>query len=651
MTTPGTRLQLSTKDSATLGRFLLEILDELEAEHRPYFERIDTWWDWYEAKPLTPHRDFPWEGASNVVLPFIRTWSDALISRHFTRIFAAPKIWVAQTQNEDIRNNLQPWMDYLNWAAKGNVFDLFVPVWNWISEMIPIGSSVLALNWQNRSALRYLPGTRNRTQEVTISRGPLVEHVPREQMLWRVGTNLQDSDVVARQFWMTRREVIHRGAQGDWDNIQNALDAPDRNTPHESRDRANERAGFGSATNQPMWDVREVWIDYPTLKAGGLAKVVRPEEAPEGREGAPIVVTLHRTTGKVLRAIQHPYFFTHWPFYDVHYRKRSGRSDSAGVAQMAEHLQRAATTIVNQSIDAVTLANSINFFTTDRRFLDWKFAPNRPVVVSDMNAVREAQLSKQVVPDINLINLMLSAGERLFSVTDPALGRETRLGGRPSPATSTLLMLEQLELNIGTTQRFLRHQLSRLAEDISTLFQQFETNEDGRIEAALGAEDAGVVTDLILPLDQPISGNVRFDLHAFSETNNPEAERQKAVLIDQMLTNYYAQLLQLGQVLASEAGQDPFIRQTAIFAMQGKSITMRRFLEASDFDEIEQVLVQTQELTNANALNQQLAAIQQHLAGQAQAAAGTLQLGGLGAPTGGPNGGTAPPFGGPGSGL
>jgi hypothetical protein len=529
--------------------------------------------------------------------------------------------------------------------------------------MVPIGTSVMALNWVNRTTLRYVPGQGNRgkPKEVLVSRGPMIEHVPREQLLWQPGANIQDSEIVARQRWMTRSDLIRHAQMADWDPAatEEILARPDEEgvASEETRRDADVRAGFQGANPIPMWDIRECWVDFPLLRAGTLDRVVAPEDASEKRPPVPIVVTLHRPTGRVLRAIAHPYFFSHWPFYDIHFRKRSSRGDSEGVARMGRHLQHGMTTLVNQSIDAITFANSANLATTDRRLKDWTFSPNRMLIVNDLNQLRELNFSKQVVPDINLVNLLHSIGERLFGVTDPALGRETRLGGRPAPATSTLAMLEQLELNVGASSRLIRRRLSQLGEDIVTLFQQYELSElpdqpgAGRIDRALGPRDAEVVRDVILPMDEPISGNIHFDIHAMSEGVSPEVERQKATELGVRLRNYYAGLLELGQVLGSPAGQAPFVREVAMKAMESMTLLMRRTLEAFDFDTPESVIVTQESFQNAE--QQQLFGQIAQLLGRGGAGVvpGAPDVAGLGGGAPGAGGGTPGPNGPLGSGL
>ena len=578
-----------------------------------------------------------WTGNSNVVLPLAKTWGSAIIARHSGRLFASPDFWSGSTQNEKMREVVDAWIPYQNWAARGNVFEMFMPTADVLGELVAMGSGFYALSWSEQVALRYTPASVRDSKKVGppvkmfSHRGPLLEHVPRADLLWIPGRSTMDSEIVVRRKLMTRAELIAFGREAGLDEavLDKMLQSPDE----QGSDESSKRAGFAGSIK--MYDIRQAWVDYPLIQSGKLEAIIPLDEASTERPPVPIVVTFQMGTKLVANAITHPYFFSHKPFYDAHFDKRAGRADSQGVAEMADHIQRGATTMMNQAIDAVTLANSVNFVTTDRRLIDFKFSPSRPILVDNIQSVLFPTLSKQIVPDLALINALIATGERLFSVGDPALGRETRLGGHPSPATSTLAMLDQLAINVAVSLRYLRQRLSKVGEDVATLFQQFEADvEDGRVEAAVGYRDAAIIKQLVLPLDQPISGNMRFDVNALSEAASPEHERSKVVLEDQMLTNYYSQLLGAAQILQTPVGQSPMVREIVMLAIKGKTETMKRFLATTNFDNVEDVILQLGQSRGASQqlLEQALGALQQRGAGPG---ATTLPLAGMGLGTNG----------------
>jgi hypothetical protein len=605
---PGARLKFSPDDLQDLSKGLRTVLEELEDQHAPLLENVGVWWDWYDAKPLTPQRNDPWPNASNVVVPLIRIHADAIISRRQNTIFAGNDVWMGRNRNETIKDFVKPVTDFLNWAGNDNEFDLFMPFLDWFSEAVPIGTGVLALNWTSRRQQMFLPGRggKPRTTTVELHRGPHLEQVPRGQVLWQGDRQLQDSDIVVRQSFMTWSEIARMVGLGEWD--AEAADAiKGRSTlgtggGRSERIRSRVLAASGMRQRDPsfaqVYDIREVWVNWPLLRGLGVEDPGRHETS---TATPPIVVTMHRDTGEILRVIAKPYITARWPFYETHWRKRGQRSQQGGLCKALEHMQRGTTTMVNQSIDVVTLSNSILGITDDPKLQNQVWAPNK-LLLGRPESFAELKLNKLIAPDITLVTLLMGLAERLTGINDPNLGKETRLGGHPSPATSTLTLLNESQAAEKESMKAVRHVASRLAEDLATLYQQFETNEDGKLQRVLGPLDAGQAERWLFPTDQTISGNIQFDLRAISETMNPEQERNKALFVDQVTASYYSRVMQAIQVAAQaqQQGLTPLV-QASVRSIEAMTESYTRVLDASEIDEIEDFVFKLQEQNSARA--------------------------------------------------
>ena len=115
----------------------------------------------------------------------------------------------------------------------------------------------------------------------------------------------------------------------------------------------------------------------------------------------------------------------------------------------------------------------------------------------------------------------------------------------------------------------------------------------------------------VLEDDQVVTGNVRFDVHALSEMHNPDAERQKTVLIDQVFTNYVTQVAKMLEVIENPQSQQmPQLREHLTRAISAKGETLTKFLEASDVDNIEEYIFTLKEAQGGD-----IGALQQLAAG------------------------------------
>ncbi len=589
----GENLNLTTSDMTKLGGEISDILDDLEQDHAGMFEDLKIHSEWYDAVPAVKQRTLPWEGASNVVLPVVRIASDNIIARLFNLIFATNRTWIGNTQNEDFADFVPQIVDYLNWTSTHD-YDLFNSVLDWFSEMVPLGSSVLALNWRDEQKDVLVPGSR-KPQRVVVRRGVKLEHVPREFMLWNIGRTIKESEVVAREFRLTPNELAQQAHFGQWDQaiVKKVWQETGANGPSENVQQAKESIeNYQRSTDtNRTHDVREVWLDWPLVQAiVGQDKVVGPLDDSD-RLRVPLVVTLHRKTREVLRVVAKPYFIPDWPFYDLYLSKRSGRGSSPGIAKKLEHLQRAMSTMVNQGTDSLTLANSFRLISDDNQFLKNKWHPNKPMFTGRLDSVRELKLGNTVLPDIQMMNILQGFAERVTGIGDPLLGQETRMGGHPSPATSTLALIQESNKLFAMVLKTIRRQLTNLGTDIATLYQQFDTDPDGRIKRVFGAGDAAKVQSWLFPQDEAIFGNLELDLHSLSETMNPEAEMQRAISIDQLINNYWAAILQMLPAL-EQLPPDSLVRGAIIKTIEAKTQSMTTILENARIDEIDKYLLE-----------------------------------------------------------
>lgn len=591
MPTPGQTLELSDRTRQQLGHETNRWIDDLENDHAQFFADLEAQWSWYHAKPRVKRRTFPFDGASNIVVPVIRWNADSITSRIHNRLHTPRKTWTLSTPDDTIRRLTKPAEDFLNRASRRQ-FDIQSATRDWVGEMVTVGESVLAASWQERFAWRIVRGSR-KPQRVLVSRGPVVEHVPREAILWLQDRLIKDSPIVVRQKLLTVGELIQMGQTDDWDVEAVLRDTGLGGPAAQVLESQRETEGVSpDAGSDNLHDVREVWLDWPSAQLLSSRNGVLPPELAEADEPfVPIVLWLHRKTGHVFKAIAHPYAIPDWPFFDIYFRRTPGRGRSQGVAKILEMVQRAITTVVNQTLDNNTLKNSLKLATTSPRLKDYKFNPFRPIYVEGSN-IREELLPINVatapVSDINIVNMLTAMGERVTGISDPHLGREVRMGGHPSPATSTLALLAESRQVFDMTLQEVRRKLSDVGQFVFSLYQQEGLGDDAMIRA-LGPLDGPEAARVLLSED-----GFRFDIFALSETNNPDAQRTAALTLFQATQSYYASVIRL-RAMANDPQQDPGVREAAGQAVQALTEAFTDFLEAQSVDNIEDFVLRLEE--------------------------------------------------------
>lgn len=600
---PGQTIELSERDKDLLGSEMSLFIDDLENTYHPLFEAIRIWWAWYDATPNEKVKNWPWRNASNLVVPLIAIMSDSLVARLYGSIFGGGnRIWSTFTENEQMESVAKNVGRHMNWAAR-NDFNIKLPVYDWLSEMVPIGSSVLAGGWREDVRdvfFRQGKGGQRRivSQRVSFGRGPYFEQVPREQILWDTNHLISDAPFVCREFhymWTQIRDLAKTNPGWDLEAVENlkgrgGVHSPSRKTDRQKKE-ADQRQTGDRELIEPH-DLREVWADWPILRSMGFdkAETWRPNQEDVETPSIPLVATLHRETRQLLQLKAAPYFWPGKPFFDGFIRKRSGRGHAVGLAKRLEHPQLALTTILNQSIDNRTRANSLWSVTTNRQLLSEPIDPSHPLYVTSMESFRELNLSSNNFQDLSLMQAVQTIAERLTGQSDPNFGQNTRQGGHPAPATSTLALLQQGDQMSLPTRELLRIQLSRVGQFAATLYQQFEMDEDGRLRRIFGDRDAADLQEWLFPTE-PIVGNIEFDVASMSQLHSPQAEMNRAIQVTQMNTNYWAFVLRALQVI-QQGANNPLLVQMATKSISAQTEAHMKFLEASDVDDIEKFVAQ-----------------------------------------------------------
>jgi hypothetical protein len=160
---------------------------------------------------------------------------------------------------------------------------------------------------------------------------------------------------------------------------------------------------------------------------------------------------------------------------------------------------------------------------------------------------------------------------------------------------------------ISPVVKMLRERLSNIGEYLACLYQQFDTDDEGRLVRHFGNESGKKIETFLFPTGDTIPGNIDFDLTALSETENPQTQMQQSLMISQVTQNYFGVLFKALEILKNpQMGSDPDVKSLVVKTIEVLGRTHQHFLEAAEFDEAQDVIfkLQDQGVQNAQALNQ-----------------------------------------------
>ena len=280
----------------------------------------------------------------------------------------------------------------------------------------------------------------------------------------------------------------------------------------------------------------------------------------------------------IFRCIPWPYDHGMMPFVTPFcYIKRRKRLLGMGAAERLESLDDGISAVVNQIIDAGTVAN-VPVWSVDetvegiRDFRD--LFPGAMIKRGDdHNAIVPLKMGG-VGPDLfEGYNILRDISERVGKVTDYNLGRESSVLGRQSTATSTLSLLQQT----GSYYDAIRRNLDASANECTQIWLDLIVQQKplDRIAQVLGPKRAQyLLAALSLPFGQ-LRKRVAVRIALSSTSSSRELQRQEEMAKFQILKMYYESLMQLADARIMTPWKAPLVDAIATSA----DVEMRKLLE------------------------------------------------------------------------
>lgn len=581
---------------------LAQLLDYLRSEiYRAISERRALEEKWlkhqrmYRALPENIRKEFPFLGASNLVVPLIATDVDIIVARLMGILFTPQNLWSTTALRPDMVDYAPRLQEFLRWA-QSHELDAYNSVSDFILEMVKLGTGVLKQRYKREQRRVYQfretpQGTLEQHLQMLIHDHPVLEHVSLYDFLVPAeAVNIQDSPWVGERIALSMAQLQQRaragiyagierlGAQGNFRGSEIELERMrmDRFTP-----------GIGN-----RYDLWECWLDFDISGIG---------------EPCALVATLHLPTMTLLRIDYNPFFHQEKPYSMARFMRQEKRFYGIGLAEMLEMSQEEITAMHNQRLDNATLSNSTMFKARKGIGIrqDEPVFPGRWFLLDDLADVQTLQMGQRFDSTVPYEQLTHSYASNRSGVNDYVMGRPTPSIGYGT-ATTNVMQHQEAGKRFDQTLREVRVALGESGVRLVELYQQF--NQGGKIFAVMGDKDGALLQQVLqFPLEL-IRYGVGVDVTATSATANKDTEIRNNTLIMQMVSQFYMQMLQ-GMQLVLNPQIPPELRVMAMQMMQGGNILMRRLLDSYDVQDIDRLVPQLQELLNGG--QQQLTALAQ----------------------------------------
>lgn len=574
--------QYDPKRADMLMEYLIQELRDAQAARRPLEDLWIKWDNAYRCIPSDEKKDFPFQGAANLVIPVIATDVDILFSRFMGILFAPSNLWSVGARRPEMMDVAPRVQEFLEWA-QDNEIKPYDPVCDWMLELCKKGTGILKQRYTRKMKKVYEwreldSGIWQQQANILLEDHPSMHHVQlADFFIPAYSTDIQEAPWTAERIMLTFDQYLERVAAGVYQNIDNFSNwwAQSRGSNVEQNMQALDRfrPTFGK-----RFEMFEFWVDFDI--DGDLQR-----EA--------LVCTIHPESRTYCRLDYNPFFNQDKPYSVARYQRVEKRFYGLGLCEMLWPFQEEVSTQHNQRLDNSTIVNSTMLKAKTGIGIreDEPIYPGRIWLLDDpTNDLMPLPMGQKYDSTVNDENLTVAYADKRTGVNDYVSGAPSAAAAY-GPAYTTQQMLQAGAKRFDQTLREVRVALSESGTRVLELYQQF--NQRGKEFIALGNEDGAMVHAVLqFPLDL-IRKGLTVTVTAIDAANNKEARIRTNTIIMQQLMQFYQQYMQgLSYVLNPQV--PPAMRQVAMDMIQGGSIIMRRILDDYGVQDASRVIPELQ---------------------------------------------------------
>jgi hypothetical protein len=583
-----------TKDRyLALCAFLNAEIQQAEQDTSKFRKNIILWRDFVD--PEDKRKSFPWDGASNVFVPFPRIVLDALKASAKQSITKQKEMWVAEiTSRVDVGlpQEGSPEREQAEHELRRAVVDFCEKVThdpgylkfkslldNWLDEMITTGIGFVKTIREplTRSVVTVGPFDKGAPtiRKLVLRRGPHNVVVPTGTMYWPAGIweSVQEMPWVGNYVVATAPGLQERARTRGYQFVPEVIAAGQDNASEvpDAQSRL-EKAGQQPATLNG-YRVFDMYLDWDLQGDGAALSAVVVKYAFRANR----VMKIEYTDG------MKPYD------YEVA-SVRSGMIPGRGFIEPIVQPCRAINTAVNQTFDAQTLANAPSLKYPEESALaelltrEGGFYPGIGLPYKENpDEIGVLEFPKPDASSFIVVNFFQTIIAHLTRIGPQRLGEVSE--GRRVPA-SLGMASQQIggELIDEMIDRF-RDSAGRV---MSRYLMLLYVDQPNIFETILGTDRGNLVRDLIkksFDARTSLDEMVRIRLSASSGTRSVELERQTALANAQVMRTWFQDVVQLVN-LYSQTPEGPG-RKVLSDILKASEAQMRRLIELSNEPDID----------------------------------------------------------------
>lgn len=537
-----------------------EIEDALMARHATEKRWSDALRQ-YNAVPKNPVRNTPIENAPNVQITLGAIGTDSIYAQVIDLIWnVSPIITTRAVNNKYIQHQkaFQRWTEYV----ATNELNLREQADHSILDNVLMGTGAFYIPWVEE--------VKKTNVLETTWQGPRVFSMPPEDVIVPGGSaaSPQNTRWIGLRFWYTKAELELMKKQQEWD-IDGAAIAGGMSTIRLER----ERLAGTSSNGKRLGDLYEIIVlsALYDIDSDGINE--------------DLSIVWDRSSRKVMKLSYNSY--DHRPIEKMCYQIRAHQWDGIGVMEMLHQLEEGASDVFSYWICNMLLSNCRMWAAPPGQLENPMITfPNKLVELSDPSALKELKMSDVYGSGPQAVAMIMSLAERRTGQNDMSMPRPSQVLGSRTPATTSMMLFQQV--NKRFTPAFDGVRLCVAGVVIQAMYryqEQLLANNAYAHDhiAEIMGDEAPLIIEVLK--DKNFAEAITIELTASSATVNREVERQNAMFLVGLLSQYYQKVIELTTIV-SNPQTPPEVRDVAkkISMAAGEAIerTIRTFDQMRD---------------------------------------------------------------------
>jgi len=603
----------------------IELMRALEA-HQGREDKLAKLKKAYKALPDVANKTFPWDRASNVVVPHVAIAVDAIVARLMQALLKSKdfaEVTILNAQAESQEKNIRDWITSFTKSKRirAQLRDMF-------HDTAQDGDAFVEPRWVEETSTyhKYEEGATTPSEVVEQTyHGVDWKTVPADSVIVPQGFDswkeLPWYATVLRHTWAELIELQEQGVYSDIEEIKNT-----------KKERSDKRYVL---TQKAQGSEGNITQTYDLFQIRGKFPITSEEGA--GEEWAEVILVYSLDANKFIRKIHNPFFGHSRHIVKVPFLSQPHELFALGAAEQTAPFQAEASTIHNQIIDAGTAANAGLVVTDPQSNIanDESIFPGKVIVSESPEKIRVLHLSEPSPTLVHMETVSSQIAQRRSGVSDYNTGTESPVVGSQATATGTTALISQGNIRFQVSIDDMREAIENLLYFTIQLEQQF------RPEGTPVGDGENIIQ--WPPGDPQLMLGLRINLT--SETINRDTEIQSFQLLLSVLSEYYQRYMQTISIVMNPAFPPP-LKMAAIQIIMASQDIVKRMVERFDIENIDTVV------PNIVAAMQAMTGGMDALGNAPQPSPGGGPGGPGGVPQGGvPQGAAGLPPGGPGGGA